>query len=35
MRISDIVQDFAPAGERLRLVRVAVQYLAESLAKPA
>ncbi|MFJ1704432.1 hypothetical protein [Kitasatospora sp. NPDC088346] len=34
VRISDIVQDFAPAGERLRLVRVAVQYLTETLSKP-
>ncbi|MEU9127836.1 alpha/beta hydrolase-fold protein [Kitasatospora sp. NPDC048540] len=35
VRISDIVEDFAPDRERLRLVRVAVQYLAETLAKPA
>ncbi|GAA5003688.1 hypothetical protein [Kitasatospora paranensis] len=34
VRISDIVQDYTPERERLRLVRVAVQYLAESLAKP-
>lgn len=31
VRISDLVQDFAPDRERLRLVRVAAQYLAESL----
>jgi poly(3-hydroxybutyrate) depolymerase len=30
---SDIVQDYTPDRERLRLVRVAVQYLAETLAK--
>ncbi|MFB7666840.1 alpha/beta hydrolase-fold protein [Kitasatospora sp. NPDC056138] len=35
VRISDIVQDYTPERVRLRLVRVAVQYLAESLAKPA
>lgn len=31
VRISDIVQDYTHERERLRLVRVAVQYLAESL----
>ncbi len=35
VRISDIVQDFTPDRERLRLVRVAAQYLAETLAHPA
>ncbi|MEV4615001.1 hypothetical protein AB0K43_20745 [Kitasatospora sp. NPDC049258] len=35
VRISDIVEDFAPDRERMRLVRVAVQYLAEMLAKQA
>ncbi|MER8186996.1 hypothetical protein [Kitasatospora sp. NPDC094015] len=35
VRISDIVQDFAPDRERVRLVRIAVQYLTETLAKPA
>ncbi|MGE7438387.1 hypothetical protein [Kitasatospora sp. NPDC001175] len=35
VRISDIVQDYSPERVRLRLVRIAVQYLAESLAKPA
>jgi len=35
VRISDVVQDYTPERERLRLVRVAVQYLAESLAKPS
>ncbi|MFF0389264.1 hypothetical protein ACFYS8_11275 [Kitasatospora sp. NPDC004615] len=34
VRISDIVQDFSADGERMRLVRVAVQYLAEQLPKP-
>ncbi|MEV4558368.1 hypothetical protein AB0K51_15445 [Kitasatospora sp. NPDC049285] len=33
VRISDIVQDYTADRERLRLVRVAVQYLAEGLAK--
>ena len=33
VRTSDIVQDYTPDRERLRLVRVAVQYLAETLAK--
>ncbi|WP_405018274.1 alpha/beta hydrolase-fold protein [Kitasatospora sp. NBC_00070] len=33
VRISDVVQDFAPDRERLRLVRVAAQYLAESLTR--
>ncbi|GAA2817273.1 hypothetical protein GCM10010441_47310 [Kitasatospora paracochleata] len=35
VRISDIVEDYTPQRERLRLVRVAVQYLAESLVKPS
>lgn len=35
VRTSEIVQDYTPALERLRLVRVAVQYLAETLAKPS
>ncbi|GAA4855353.1 hypothetical protein [Kitasatospora terrestris] len=35
VRISDLVQDYTPQRERLRLVRVAVQSLAESLAKPS
>ncbi|KJK59520.1 alpha/beta hydrolase-fold protein [Saccharothrix sp. ST-888] len=35
VKVSDIVQDYTPERVRLRLVRVAVQYLAESLAKPA
>ncbi|MFD8483573.1 hypothetical protein [Kitasatospora sp. NPDC059673] len=34
VRISDIVQDFSADRERMRLVRVAVQYLAEQLPKP-
>ncbi|MFD8594670.1 hypothetical protein ACFV1L_06690 [Kitasatospora sp. NPDC059646] len=34
VRISDIVQDYSADRERLRLVRVAVQYLAEQLPKP-
>ncbi|BFV58452.1 hypothetical protein KCMC57_up35560 [Kitasatospora sp. CMC57] len=33
VRISDVVQDFAPDRERVRLVRVAAQYLAESLTR--
>ncbi|MEV6207424.1 alpha/beta hydrolase-fold protein [Kitasatospora sp. NPDC051914] len=33
VKVSDIVQDYTHERERLRLVRVAVQYLAESLAK--
>ncbi|MFE1317712.1 hypothetical protein [Kitasatospora phosalacinea] len=33
VRTSEVVQDYTPARERLRLVRVAVQYLAEGLAK--
>ncbi|WP_395295428.1 hypothetical protein ACF9IK_19330 [Kitasatospora hibisci] len=33
VRISDNVQDYTPDRERLRLVRQAVQYLAETLAK--
>ncbi|MGK4581773.1 hypothetical protein [Kitasatospora sp. HPMI-4] len=33
VRVSDIVQDYTPERIRLRLVRVAVQYLAESLTK--
>ncbi|WP_031072377.1 hypothetical protein [Streptomyces sp. NRRL WC-3742] len=33
VRISDNVQDFSPDRERLRLVRQAAQYLAETLAK--
>ncbi|MCD0482445.1 hypothetical protein LO771_08525 [Streptacidiphilus sp. ASG 303] len=38
VRVSEVVRDFAPDRERLRLVRVAVQYLAEALpgeARPA
>lgn len=35
VKISDVVQDFSPERERLRLVRIAVQYLADSLAKPS
>ncbi|WP_354641329.1 hypothetical protein [Kitasatospora camelliae] len=35
VRISEVVQDYTPERERLRLVRVAVQYLAETLAKPS
>ncbi|WP_441245198.1 hypothetical protein [Kitasatospora sp. McL0602] len=35
VRISDVVQDYSPERERLRLVRIAVQYLAESLAHPS
>ncbi|WP_051966927.1 hypothetical protein [Kitasatospora mediocidica] len=31
---SDIVEDYAPDRERLRLVRIAAQYLAETLAHP-
>ncbi|WP_035863946.1 hypothetical protein [Kitasatospora cheerisanensis] len=34
VRISDIVQDYSTDRERMRLVRVAVQYLAEQLPKP-
>ncbi|MFJ5230569.1 hypothetical protein ACIQBJ_11840 [Kitasatospora sp. NPDC088391] len=34
VRTSDVVQDYTADRERLRLVRVAVQYLAEKLAKP-
>ncbi|RKE19912.1 hypothetical protein [Streptomyces sp. TLI_171] len=34
VRTSDVVQDYTAERERLRLVRVAVQYLAEGLAKP-
>ncbi|MEU6234169.1 hypothetical protein ABZ885_14210, partial [Kitasatospora sp. NPDC047058] len=33
VRISDNVQDYTPDRERLRLVRQAAQYLAETLAK--
>ncbi|GAA3048105.1 hypothetical protein GCM10020229_69300 [Kitasatospora albolonga] len=33
VRLSDAVRDFAPERERLRLVRVAVQYLAENLTR--
>ncbi|MCU7823987.1 hypothetical protein [Kitasatospora sp. DSM 101779] len=33
VRVSDIVQDYTHERERLRLVRVAVQYLAESLGR--
>ncbi|WAL72573.1 hypothetical protein OU787_14295 [Kitasatospora sp. YST-16] len=33
VRTSEVVQDYTPERERLRLVRVAVQYLAEQLAK--
>ncbi|MFF4343155.1 alpha/beta hydrolase-fold protein [Kitasatospora sp. NPDC001540] len=33
VRTSEVVQDYTPERERLRLVRVAVQYLAEGLAK--
>ncbi|GAA2816311.1 hypothetical protein RMN57_18545 [Kitasatospora sp. CM 4170] len=33
VRISENVQDYTPDRERLRLVRQAVQYLAETLAK--
>ncbi|MEV7776884.1 hypothetical protein [Kitasatospora sp. NPDC088351] len=33
VRISDNVQDYSPERERLRLVRQAAQYLAETLAK--
>ncbi|MFD9123864.1 hypothetical protein [Kitasatospora sp. NPDC059571] len=33
VRLSDIVQDYTHERERLRLVRVAVQYLAETLAR--
>ncbi|MDH6124553.1 hypothetical protein [Kitasatospora sp. GP82] len=32
VKVSDIVVDYTPERERLRLVRAAVQYLAESLA---
>ncbi|WP_033218464.1 hypothetical protein [Kitasatospora phosalacinea] len=32
VRTSEVVQDYTPERERLRLVRVAVQYLAEQLA---
>ncbi|MCG6499169.1 hypothetical protein [Kitasatospora sp. A2-31] len=35
VRISDNVQDYTPDRERLRLVRQAAQYLAETLAKPS
>lgn len=35
VRISDVVQDYTPERERLRLVRIAVQYLAETLARPS
>jgi len=35
VRISDVVQDYTPDRERLRLVRIAVQYLAETLARPS
>ena len=35
VRVSDIVQDYTHERERLRLVRVAVQFLAENLAKPS
>ncbi|MFI9269613.1 hypothetical protein ACIGXM_02625 [Kitasatospora sp. NPDC052896] len=34
VRISDNVQDFTADKERLRLVRVATQYLAETLTQP-
>ncbi|GAA1993510.1 hypothetical protein [Kitasatospora viridis] len=34
-RISDVVQDFSPDRERLRLVRLAAQYLDDTLAHPA
>lgn len=34
VKTSDIVEDFAPDRERLRLVRIAAQYLAETLAHP-
>ncbi|GLW53996.1 hypothetical protein [Kitasatospora phosalacinea] len=33
VRTSEVVQDYTPERERLRLVRVAVQYLAEGLPK--
>ncbi|GAA2138613.1 hypothetical protein GCM10009760_20050 [Kitasatospora kazusensis] len=35
VKISDVVQDYAPDRERLRLVRIAVQYLASTLARPS
>ncbi|MDH6111450.1 hypothetical protein P3T36_004604 [Kitasatospora sp. MAP12-15] len=35
VKTSDIVEDYAPDRERLRLVRIAAQYLAETLAHPA
>ncbi|WP_035847625.1 hypothetical protein [Kitasatospora azatica] len=35
VKISDVVQDFAPDRERLRLVRLAAQYLTDTLAQPA
>ncbi|MFI6449453.1 hypothetical protein [Kitasatospora sp. NPDC050543] len=35
VRISDIVEDYTPERVRTRLVRVAVQYLAETLAQPS
>lgn len=34
VRTSDIVEDYAPDRERLRLVRIAAQYLADTLAHP-
>jgi hypothetical protein len=34
VRISDVVQDFSPERERLRLVRLAAQYLTDTLAHP-
>ncbi|AUG78218.1 hypothetical protein CFP65_3422 [Kitasatospora sp. MMS16-BH015] len=35
VKLSEVVEDYSAERERLRLVRVAVQYLAESLAHPA
>ncbi|MFD7642421.1 hypothetical protein ACFV4P_17375 [Kitasatospora sp. NPDC059795] len=34
VRISDVVQDYSADRERMRLLRVAVQYLTEQLSKP-
>jgi hypothetical protein len=34
VRVSDVVQDFTPDRERLRLVRLAAQYLTDTLAHP-
>ncbi|MFE9428925.1 hypothetical protein ACFYNO_38945 [Kitasatospora sp. NPDC006697] len=35
VKLSDVVQDFTPDRERLRLVRLAAQYLGDTLAHPA